>query len=170
MNESDNRARRASAILLGLLLIGAGLVWSLFWLFGLAWAWPPEIAIAVFLGLCFALGVVALLLGLLLVWGRLPGRRGWLTVGAIALTPLALLAPVGLSTSSHRSDVEAVATRALAARRGASNLAANCVWEYDEEDAEYWRCDMGTDSCLVRVTERDGGLRASTDATASTRW
>ena len=64
MDGSVHRGRRVGAIVLGLLAIAAGALWLLFWLFGLAWVWPPGLGIAVFLGVCFALGIAALLVGL----------------------------------------------------------------------------------------------------------
>jgi hypothetical protein len=110
----------------GVLAVGASALWLLFWLFGLAWVWPPELGIALFLGVCFAFGIAVLLVGLFLLGGRFPGRRGWLLVGAVALTPVALLFTQGLATSGHAGDVDEVATRALAQRTGASNVTAEC--------------------------------------------
>lgn len=168
MDGSLHRGRRVGAIVLGLLAIAAGALWLLFWLFGLAWVWPPELGIAVFLGVCFALGIAALLVGLFLVAGRFPGRRGWLVVGVVTLAPLALLAPLGLATSGHAADVDEVAAQALVQRTGDSNVAVGCVWEYDQAGAELWRCDMssttGRDMCFVWVTDRGSdGLGAEVD-------
>ena len=59
--EQPEGARRVGAIVLGLLAaIATGALWLLFWLFGLAWVWPPGLGIAVFLGMCFVLGIAAL--------------------------------------------------------------------------------------------------------------
>ena len=167
MNTTGHGYRRGGAIVLGVLAIGTSALWLLFWLFGLAWVWPPELGIALFLGVCFALGIAVLLTGVFLVGGRFPGRRGWLLVGAVALTPAILLVIQGLATSGHAGDVDEVAARALAARTGSSNVAAECVWEYDQAGAELWRCNVsltrGGDMCFVWITQRASGLGAIVD-------
>jgi hypothetical protein len=163
MSDSEHHGRRVGAILLGLLLIGASVLWSLFWLFGLAWVWRPEFAIAVFLSLTFAVGIVALLIGLFLVVGHFPARWGWLATGAVALVPLALLVPVGVSTSAHASDAEAAASRALADRTGATRVTADCSWESDDDNAELWRCALPSDVCFVLVADDGDGLAAVVD-------
>ena len=102
MNESHGHGSRIAAVVFGFLLAGAALLWLLFWLFGLAWFWPPELGTAVFLGVCVGLGIVALLVGVFCMVVIQGGQRGWLQAGAAALTPVGVLAPFGLTTRLQR--------------------------------------------------------------------
>jgi hypothetical protein len=54
-----------------------------------------------------------------------------------------------------------VAEQAYMKRSGLENVTADCIWEYDDEQLETWRCGMGpaaaNDSCFVDITKRDTG-------------
>jgi hypothetical protein len=166
--ESNRTLRTAGRIVLGLLLLGGGVLWELFWLFLLAWVWPPELGVAGFLAVCFGLGIAACAVGVTLLAGSAPGRRTWVVVGAVTLGFAALLGRVGYSTSAHITDVDAVAKRALSERVGDPDLTSACEWEYDEDEAEVWSCDVTyasvRDVCFVWVASRSGGALGATDS------
>jgi len=159
---SQHRGNRVGAIVLGLLAIAAGVVWTLFWGLAGVWEWPyfgSDLPSWLFFSAAFAVGIFTCLVGVFLLLGRYPGRRGWLVVGAVALVPFAPVIIQGHQAQEHVAAVTDVAEQAYMKRSGLGNVAADCIWEYDDEGYETWRCDMGpaaaNDSCFVDVTKRN---------------
>jgi hypothetical protein len=154
----ERQGSRAAGIALGVLALAASVLWLLFWgVLGLVYLpYDAELGLWVFVGAMVALGILVLLVGVLLVRGRFPGRRGWLVVGATALTPLVFAVPLGLKEQEHKSDVTAAVERAFAERSGVENATVECSWEGEDEGSETWSCDLAGDRCVVDTSEAGG--------------
>lgn len=150
--------------MLGVVAIAASVLWTLFWgLVGL-WEWPyfgSDMPQWLFFSAVFAVGIATFLVGVFLLLGRFPGRRGWLVAGALALVPFPAVIIQGYQAQGHVAAVTDAAEQAYMKRSGLRSVTADCTWEYDYEQLETWRCGMGpaaaNDSCFVDITKRDTG-------------
>jgi hypothetical protein len=157
-------------VLLGLLVLAVMAVWLLFWLVFAWWTYAEatlDLAGALFVAAAVALGVVVGSLGLFLVAGRFPGRRGWLLVAAVAIVPVVPLAPLGLDAQKRLANVTESVEQAYRQRSGLRSKVESCHWELDSDDgSESWRCYLGPsgdDECFVDITGGGADVAARID-------
>lgn len=147
-----------------MLALLASIPWTLFWVLAGFWEWPyfgdgPGAWLT--FGAALAAGILAFLLGIFMMGGRLPGQRGLIVICGIALVPAVLIVWQGLEAQSHVTGATDAAAQAYEARSGLESVAADCVWEFDNAESETWRCDLSGETCFVRVTTGDGGSSAT---------
>lgn len=108
----------------------------------------------------FAVGILMLLVGVFLLIGRFPGRRGWLVVSALMLTPVAPVVVEALEVQDEVSTANAAAERVYVDRSGLGNVTADCRWSSEGEAFDAWWCDMAStashERCLFLI-RRDAG-------------
>lgn len=173
MDDSQRRRSRGGAIALGLLALPASLLWTGFWLLVGLWE-PPHFGGTLrgelFYGAMFAIGVATFLVGVFLLAGRFPGRRGWLVVAVLALLPCIPVVLRGEGSSDRVAAVTRSAERAYEQRRGLDGVAAHCRLQGEAPGLDLWQCstiraDGVTDSCDVEVSAGStGGIAASIDS------